>query len=1189
MCIMRLLKVEDDGSLCLTEELNRAIPPYAILSHTWGHDGQEVTFQDITNGVGQHKDGYRKIEFCRKRAIHDGLGYFWVDTCCIDKSSNTELSEAINSMFRWYKNATKCYVYLSDVQEYSTQADEPSQSTWKINFQKSRWFTRGWTLQELIAPPSVEFFSSDDKRLGDKRSLKTLLHEITGITINAIKGIPLSNFTIDERMSWSKGRETKRDEDKAYALLGIFDVHMPLIYGEGEENALERLQREIDLHSSKLVLDKLSIADGAAFDSHAEEYNSTCCEGTRIEILEEIKAWATAESPQTKAIFWLNGMAGTGKSTISRTVARYFSDRRQLGASFFFKRGEGARSELSKFFATITTQLVRQLPALVPHVKRAIKDHPDLFNKAMQEQFQKLILIPLTEAYSETQHHSSLVVVIDALDECEQQDNVGQIIGLFSRFNEPQCPRLRIFTTSRPELHIRDSFIVIEDNYQDLVLHERSVPTIEHDISIYLHHELTKIKSHYNRTVPHHRQLPQNWPNSFEVDGIIKMSIPLFIFAATTCRFLADRRGGNPDEKLSEVLKYQTKSQESNLDATYLPVLNQLLANLPRREENKVMGLFKRLVGSIIILQNPLPTSSLSRLLDISQDEIENLLDFLHSVLNIPSSPKFPVRLFHLSFRDFLLDPSKCGKIPFWIDEKEAHRQLAVDCLRLLDETLQRDICQLQWPEIRLESISRQKIDDKLPLEVQYACQYWIYHIELAEDGIYDGSEAHCFLKRHFLHWLEALIIMKKKMIIDITKTIQISMTLSQSKDSVEVLQFLEDAMDFIYEGCSTIFEEPLQIYYSVLALAPMENLVRKTFHDELPAWISFCQVNEVQSLQNAPRGHNYEVKSLVFSHDSKLVASASNDTVQVWSADTGRLRQVFQDHGYDGLCIEFSHDSRFIASGSFDHKIRLWSIETGQLQKTIESPAATITFSRDSRLMASGWFDGKIRLWPIETGQLQRTFESSAATIMFDSEHHVVRISFSHDSRLIASASVDRKIRLWSTETGQHQKTIDSEKTPVLLTFSRNSSFIASGSSDDKIRLWSTETGVLLQVFDCTTYEFDSFSNELQLYLTNVGVDSMGWNLDAIKNWVSGYNVICKVFSHVAHRHGVGIQNDQYRTWITWNGRKLIRLPDREYEYFAGPSAISGSTVVIGCNSGKMIFMRLSPELLSCVAEWPS
>src|SRR5215469_11183009 len=244
---MRLLERNSAGEFILSKDfVDDEVLPYAILSHTWV-EGEEVTFEDLTNNTGKDKPGYEKIRFCGERARHDGLRYFWVDTCCINKANFTELSQAINSMFRWYQKAAKCYVYLLDVSTTKRKASNQfSDYPWESAFRESRWFKRGWTLQELLAPSSVEFFSRDCKRLGDKRTLERQVHEITRIAIPALQGASLSQFGVEERFSWAENRQTTRKEDKAYSLLGIFDVYMPLIYGEGRDNAFTRLREEID-------------------------------------------------------------------------------------------------------------------------------------------------------------------------------------------------------------------------------------------------------------------------------------------------------------------------------------------------------------------------------------------------------------------------------------------------------------------------------------------------------------------------------------------------------------------------------------------------------------------------------------------------------------------------------------------------------------------------------------------------------------------------------------------------------------------------------------------------------------------------------------------------------------------------------------------------------------------------------
>ena len=249
---MRLLKLTGPGQFSLTEVSRHNTPPYAILSHTWT-DSQEVSFKDLIKGKGKDKAGYRKISFCSEQATRDNLQYFWVDTCCIDKSNNTELTEAINSMFRWYRDAARCYTYLADVSTPSNDIDPQScQSIWEASFRESRWFTRGWTLQELIAPASVEFFSSKGKRLGDKKSLQQQIYEITGIPIQALQGNPFSHFSVTERMAWAAKRQTTKEEDEAYCLLGICEVSMPLVYGEGSQKALTRLLREVSESSTEI-------------------------------------------------------------------------------------------------------------------------------------------------------------------------------------------------------------------------------------------------------------------------------------------------------------------------------------------------------------------------------------------------------------------------------------------------------------------------------------------------------------------------------------------------------------------------------------------------------------------------------------------------------------------------------------------------------------------------------------------------------------------------------------------------------------------------------------------------------------------------------------------------------------------------------------------------------------------------
>ncbi|KAF2442324.1 HET-domain-containing protein, partial [Karstenula rhodostoma CBS 690.94] len=228
---MRLINVRD-GSF--KEFIGTQIPEYAILSHTW--EDEEVTYKDVMENVHKGKMGFAKIEMTCRIAASEGIDWAWVDTCCIDKSSSAELTEAINSMYLWYKRSKVCYAYLGDLTGFVPFEEALPQC---------RWFTRGWTLQELIGPQNLFFYDREWNVQGHKSQLGHILKGITGIRISILRGLAdLSTIAVAEKMSWAAHRQTTRIEDTAYCLLGLFDINIPLLYGE-EEKAFVRLQEEI--------------------------------------------------------------------------------------------------------------------------------------------------------------------------------------------------------------------------------------------------------------------------------------------------------------------------------------------------------------------------------------------------------------------------------------------------------------------------------------------------------------------------------------------------------------------------------------------------------------------------------------------------------------------------------------------------------------------------------------------------------------------------------------------------------------------------------------------------------------------------------------------------------------------------------------------------------------------------------
>jgi hypothetical protein len=504
---------------------------------------------------------------------------------------------------------------------------------------------------------------------------------------------------------------------------------------------------------NRTALSQLPIAHGASFDSKAEEHNSTCLPNTRQELLDNIDHWIG--DPNSKTVYWLNGMAGTGKSTIARTVARSRAKRRDLGASFFLKRGEIDRGNVNKLMSTLAHQLALSMPGVAFLIKKALNADPTIVGKSMREQFEKLIQEPLSEAAATTTTSSSIVMVIDALDECDQEADIRLLINILSQ-TKTLRPHLRVFLTSRPELPIRLGFSEVQGSYQDLVLHDIPAQVVEHDIVVFLNDEFKKIRCDFNMTVGDERKLPSDWPSRPIVQSLAQMAIPLFIFAATICRFIGDRKRNSPPMQLRKVLAYESQGHVSQLDRTYGPVLHSLITDISENDKTQVIKDFKMIVGSIVILANPLSVRALSQLLEIDPEVMDNRLDTLHSVISIPPTRNGLVRLLHLSFRDYLITKES----EFRVDERHTNQTLAKHCLRVMRGGLRENICSLSFPGMHRSVVDHQQLEKAIPSQLQYACIHWVYHQMEGDRKLNNDNEIYDFLTTHFLHWLEAMSLL---------------------------------------------------------------------------------------------------------------------------------------------------------------------------------------------------------------------------------------------------------------------------------------------------------------------------------------------------------------------------------------------------------------------------------------------
>jgi hypothetical protein len=524
-------------------------------------------------------------------------------------------------------------------------------------------------------------------------------------------------------------------------------------------NLLVGIDDRAEAEEQRATIDQLPYVSDAVWNSYTEDRNAKCLPNTREKLLEEVEVWIKDTTRQSKAVFWLNGMAGTGKSTISRTISQRLAQDGRLGATFFFKRGEADRGGISKMMPTIARQLSMNQPLLSPHIHAAIRNDPAVASKPVREQFNDLILKPLMKSSGQFSSNNCVAIVIDALDECDLDTEIRLVVNMLSTVNAIHCPRPRVFITSRPDLPVRLGFKDVEGSYRDLILHDISASIIKQDISTFFCHKMKLIREDWNASVGENRKLPQDWPGSEYIRSLVDKAVPLFIFAATACRFISERQLGSPEKQLRRFLEYQAEGTTSQLGFTYRSVLAHLFSsNCSKSSESRIILEFRRVVGTIINLFDPLSTSALSRLLDIDQDIIDSKLDLLHSVLDVPPSPDAPIRMLHLSFRDYLLSP-ETKEHKFWIDEKASARNLAKDCLRVM-ETLQPDICHLKMPGTPRSTLKPEFINACIPPEVQYACLYWVNHQVVARFGPKDATRILTFLKQHLLHWVEAMSLL---------------------------------------------------------------------------------------------------------------------------------------------------------------------------------------------------------------------------------------------------------------------------------------------------------------------------------------------------------------------------------------------------------------------------------------------
>jgi hypothetical protein len=463
-------------------------------------------------------------------------------------------------------------------------------------------------------------------------------------------------------------------------------------------------------------------------------------------------------------------------------------------ASYFFSRGGGDAGKATKFVSTIARQLAHKSPQFKELLRETVSKDEDIVCRVLRDQWRELIITPLKKL----ELRSPIIIVVDALDECDSNSSIKQVLQLLADTQNLDRQLLRIFITSRPESLIRHEFSQFLPDEQHLILQDISKFIVDKDISLFLKNELVRIS-----------------PEEEVVAQLVRKAAGLFIWAATACRFILE--GASPERRLHIILGSSVYTStptshingvyvalvqdtirnqiwnagyfwfwmaiacgfvrqgiifkqllrtlvtgnttpEGHLDVIYLTVLDSSIRpSFTPQDVTDFHNKIKYLLGSIVVLFSSLSVKSLSNLLSKAEKEIIWTMQDLHALLDIPGGVDRVIRLHHPSFRDFLLNRRRCCDSYFWVDEKQAHVALADNCIQLMSKLLKQDICGLGAPGTLVADVPEDKLEQHLPPELRYACLYWVQHIDQIRHHIKYGDSTDVFLRKHFLHWLEAM------------------------------------------------------------------------------------------------------------------------------------------------------------------------------------------------------------------------------------------------------------------------------------------------------------------------------------------------------------------------------------------------------------------------------------------------
>ncbi|KAJ7441363.1 quinon protein alcohol dehydrogenase-like superfamily [Mycena galericulata] len=747
------------------------------------------------------------------------------------------------------------------------------------------------------------------------------------------------------------------------------------------------------------ALEKLGCVDAADIDSQSPE---GCLEGTRVDLLADLQAWSS--DPNSPRIFWLDGMAGTGKSAIARSFCRMLREDKNLGGSFFCLRGDANRASTKRILTTLAVHLASQDPA-----------------------YKWALLAALDRGIS---YNANLQIQVENLP-------------------------IELFVTSRPERHIRPQFDNPADFRRVLRLHDTEDNIVTADISLYLRTCLDRIQAD-NSSI-----LPPTWASPADVEALTHHAGRLFIYASTAMKYIRE----SPRSRLQTLIssKVYTKGPLTKpLDDLY----NHILLNAVNihRDESKEISLTKQILGTILMVGQPVSVALLGGLLGVPAWQVRERLDRLHAVIHVPAGDNDGVlSTFHASFGDFLTTAGRTSD-EMLINPPAAHAALFSDCIRIMDSELHFNVsnCPTSYFPNTHHKLT-------IPALLQYVCLYWPHHIAAASFKLSQLDSLQDVFMPKLLFWVEVLSAINKASVA--SSLIMKALTAKCFMHGPPyITEFLADANEFVLSSMEAIETSVAHIYLSALPCLQPISKVAKAFwpkFDRIPQ-LHLTGIQRQREATLILQGHDDGVCCIAISADGACIVSGSHDnTIRVWDGRTGEaIMEPIRGHTDSVLSVAFSSDGACIVSGSSDETIRVWDVGTGRaVMEPIQGHTGwvlAVVFSPDGAHIMSGSSDNTICVWDARTGE----------AVMEPIRGHTdsVSVAFSSDGARIVSGSSDKTIRVWDTRTGEAimepiQGHTDWVRSVVFspdgaLVTSLDGAHIVSGSDDNTICVWDARTG---------------------------------------------------------------------------------------------------------------------------------